>query len=99
MSKIDGVDLHTVVIMGIVESVEEHSTIVTFRVNDGTGSMEGKLWNDKGSSGGQSSKIARCRYRSDYISAFRLLIFDLLHCMLRRFPTLRIFTPTHHQQH
>ena len=62
ISKIDGADLHTVVIMGMVESVEEHSTNVNFRINDGTGAVEGKLWNDKDSSGGQSSKISRCRY-------------------------------------
>lgn len=62
-NKIDGAELHTVIIMGIVESVEEHSTNVNFRVNDGTGAVEGKLWNDKDSSGGAlASKIANCRY-------------------------------------
>lgn len=62
-NKIDGAELHTVIIMGIVESVEEHSTNVNFRVNDGTGAVEGKLWNDKDSSGGGlASKIANCRY-------------------------------------
>ena len=59
--KIDGADLHTVLIMGMVESVEEHSTNVNFKINDGTGSVEGKLWNDKESSGGLGSKIANCR--------------------------------------
>lgn len=64
-NKIDGAELHTVIIMGIVESVEEHSTNVNFRINDGTGAVEGKLWNDKDSSGGLASKIANCRY-SDF---------------------------------
>jgi hypothetical protein len=61
-NKIDGADLHTVVIMGMVESIEEHSTNVNFRINDGTGSVEGKLWNDKDSSGGLGTKIANCRF-------------------------------------
>lgn len=60
-NKIDGADLHTVVIMGMVESIEEHSTNVNFKINDGTGSVEGKLWNDKDSSNGLGSKIANCR--------------------------------------
>jgi replication factor A2 len=47
--------------MGIVESVEEHSTSIAFRINDGTGAIDAKLWNDKDVSGGFSAKAVSCR--------------------------------------
>ena len=59
--KVDNEELHTVVIMGIIESRENHSTNVSFRINDGTGVMDGKLWNDKDASNGANSKIDKCR--------------------------------------
>ena len=58
--------------MGIVESVEEHSTNVNFKINDGTGVVEGKLWNDKDSSGGLGLKIANCRYCRSYKQEYRV---------------------------
>jgi replication factor A2 len=55
--KIDGTDVHTVKIMGIVEMVEEHATNITYRVNDGTGVIECKLWVEKD---GGASKHQTC---------------------------------------
>ena len=75
-TKVDGVELHTVAIMGIVESVEEHSTNVNFKINDGTGVVEGKLWNDKDSSGGLGLKIANCRYCRSHKQEYRVSMLD-----------------------
>jgi hypothetical protein len=60
--KLDGVDLHIVKVMGVIEGVDEHSTSVTYRVNDGTGAIECKLWNEKDSPGTLAAKLASCRY-------------------------------------
>ena len=45
--KIDGCELLVARIMGNVESVEEHSTNLNYRINDGTGVIECKFWIEK----------------------------------------------------
>jgi hypothetical protein len=59
--RLDGAELYTVKIMGTIESVEEHSTNVNYRINDGTGAIECKLWNDKDSGSGLGAKLVNCR--------------------------------------
>lgn len=55
--KLDGVDLFLVKIMGFIENVEEHSTNLTYQLNDGTGVIECKDWisKDAGSNSAPSS--------------------------------------------
>jgi replication factor A2 len=45
--------------MGIIESAEEHSTNVNYKINDGTASIHCTVWNDKDPSGapGKYSEI------------------------------------------
>ena len=57
--KIDDADIFTVKIIGLIESIEAHSTNINYKINDGTGSFECKLWIDKDSSGSQ--KYAQCK--------------------------------------
>ena len=45
--RIDGIELHVVRIMGNVDSVDEHSTNMSYKVNDGTGVIECKQWMEK----------------------------------------------------
>lgn len=47
--QVDGSDLATVRIMGLVDSSEEHATNRNYKVNDGTGIMECKHWIEKDS--------------------------------------------------
>ena len=57
--KVDGAPIHTVKIIGTVESKEEHSTNDNYRVSDGTGVIECKKWVDKDSNNLQSKDL-RC---------------------------------------
>ena len=57
--KVDGFEVFTVKIIGVVDSLQEHSTNVTFKINDGTGSFECKQWIEKNSAA--SSKISNTR--------------------------------------
>lgn len=45
--KIDDAELHTVKLVGIFSQPQEHSTNFIFRLNDGSGSVECKMWLDK----------------------------------------------------
>jgi len=56
---IDGVAPDIVKFMGMIESIEEHSTVIAFRVNDGTGTIEIKAYIEKESSG--TPKYRDCR--------------------------------------
>jgi hypothetical protein len=40
-------ELHVVKIVGYVESVEEHTTNLEYRINDGTGVVDCKFWTAK----------------------------------------------------
>lgn len=46
---LDGKEMHMVRVIGMVESVEQHSTNINFRINDGTGSFPCKIWSDQNS--------------------------------------------------
>lgn len=54
---VDNSEVHTVKIMGIVEQVEQHATNITYRINDGSGAIECKLWVEKD---GDASKHEVC---------------------------------------
>ena len=56
---IDNNAVHNVKIMGIIEMTEEHATNVTYRINDGTGVIECKLWVEKDKA---SSRHRVCKY-------------------------------------
>lgn len=45
--RIDQAEIAIIKIMGRVESVDEHSTNMSYRVNDGTGVLECKEWLEK----------------------------------------------------
>ena len=56
--QVDGQELFVAKVIGFVESTEVHSTNVTYRINDGTGVTECKIWIDKsGSSGSKHENI------------------------------------------
>ena len=46
--KIDDVELYTVKVVGLLESIQSHSTHIIFTVNDGSGVIECKEWIEKG---------------------------------------------------
>ena len=60
MFRLDACDLYSISIMGLLESIEEHSTYVSYRINDGTGNIDSKLWQHKDNSQ-TSSKFSKCR--------------------------------------
>jgi replication factor A2 len=45
--KVDGQELHTVKLIGVVERIVDQSTSFTFVLNDGSGVIECKQWMDK----------------------------------------------------
>lgn len=57
--RVDEVELNIVKLVGTISNAQEHSTNFTFLLNDGSGSIECKLWMEKDSSG--MSKIASLR--------------------------------------
>lgn len=86
--RLDGAEIHTVVIMGVVEGIEEHSTSTTFKINDGTGSIDAKLWNNEkdGTSSGLMVRVATCHTNSfvkivgalrDFEGRKSVLIYDI----------------------
>ncbi len=44
---VDGHDLHTVQLVGTFSNLEEHSTNIVFKLNDGTDLIECRQWIDK----------------------------------------------------
>ena len=50
--RVDGAELNVVKLLGIVDSLTEHETNFTFKLNDGSGVLECKQWIDKGANGG-----------------------------------------------
>ena len=64
--KVDGCDVTTVKLLGIIESVDEHSTNVNYRINDGTGALECKYWIEK--DGTSMMRNANCGCTIHYIS-------------------------------
>lgn len=60
MYQVDGCEISIVKLVGIVEGVQEHSTNVTFRINDGSGIIECKHWIEKESSA--YSNTGKIRY-------------------------------------
>ena len=44
--RVDNIDLYSVKLIGLVESVEGHSTSTIYKINDGTGTFELKKWID-----------------------------------------------------
>jgi replication factor A2 len=86
--RLDGAEIHTVVIMGVVENIEQHSTSTTFKINDGTGSIDAKLWNNEkdGSSSSLMVRVATCQINSflkivgalrDFEGRKSVLIYDI----------------------
>lgn len=57
--RVDDVELNIVKLVGSISNVQEHSTNFTFQLNDGSGSIECKLWIEKDASG--MSKISALR--------------------------------------
>ncbi len=57
--RVDGAELNVVKLMGVVDSVMEHETNFTFKLNDGSGVIECKQWIDKGAN--SSSKQLKLR--------------------------------------
>ena len=84
---IDSAEVHTVVIMGLVESMEEHSTNMAFKINDGTGMIEAKLWNEKDTGvSPMAARLASCQTNSfvrivgalrDFENRKHVLIYDV----------------------
>ena len=85
--RIDNADVHNVSIMGVVESIEEHSTSTTFKINDGTGTIDAKLWNEKnGSVTALAARVSNCRTNTfikiigdlrDFENRRHILIYDI----------------------
>jgi replication factor A2 len=49
--KVDDVELNIIKIIGVLSNPQEHSTNFNFRVNDGSGSIECRLWIEKDANG------------------------------------------------
>jgi len=85
--RIDNAEVHTVVVMGLVESMEEHSTNMAFKINDGTGTVEAKLWNEKDTGvSPMAARLASCQTNSfvrivgalrDFENRKHVLIYDV----------------------
>jgi replication factor A2 len=59
--KVDGAELATVKIVGTMTSMEEHTTNINFKVNDGTGMIDCKQWVEQNSTA--HSKLSGLRFQ------------------------------------
>jgi hypothetical protein len=57
---VDGRELHTVQLVGTFNGLEEHSTNIVFKLNDGTDLLECRQWIDKESL--KHKKISNLKY-------------------------------------
>lgn len=55
--RVDNAELSVVKLMGIVDNLVEHETNLTFRLSDGSGSIECRQWIEKGGAVSKTSKI------------------------------------------
>lgn len=60
MYMVDGRELHTVQLVGTFTGLEEHSTNIVFKLNDGTDILECRQWIDKESL--KHKKISNLRW-------------------------------------
>jgi RecJ-like exonuclease len=58
--QVDGVELHQVRLMGAIVEVTEHSTNTIFRIEDGTGRIDVKVFNDNDETVAQVYALAIC---------------------------------------
>ena len=70
--KVDGQDIHQLKLVGNILSIEEHSTYAVYKIEDGTGVVDCKLWIDSGDSEADAEKRALCRQGS-YVRAVGVL--------------------------
>jgi replication factor A2 len=84
--RIDEVELNIVKIVGILSNPSEHATNFTFKVNDGSGNIECKLWMEKDANG--MNKIANLKNGvlvrvvgniREYEGKFHISVYDALH--------------------
>lgn len=62
---VDGRELHTVQLVGTFTGLEEHSTNIVFKLNDGTDLLECRQWIDKESL--KHKKISNLKYVYPFI--------------------------------
>jgi replication factor A2 len=56
--RVDGAELSTIKLVGMVDQVNEHETNFTFKLSDGSGVIECKQWIEKGAnSAPKASKL------------------------------------------
>uniref|UniRef100_A0A7S3GU06 Replication protein A C-terminal domain-containing protein n=1 Tax=Spumella elongata TaxID=89044 RepID=A0A7S3GU06_9STRA len=81
---VDGREIHTVQLVGTFSGLEEHSTNILFRLNDGTGLLECRQWIDKESL--KHKKVAGLKPGSmvrvvgnirDYEGSKHILVFEI----------------------
>lgn len=80
--RIDGAELATVRIMGIVSEVDEHATNCNYTINDGTGTIKCKSWIEK-DTGARHQRVGECSFVKidgnlrDYEGSKHLLVYSI----------------------
>jgi RecJ-like exonuclease len=72
--QVDGVELHQVRLMGAIVEVTEHSTNTIFRIEDGTGRIDVKVFNDNDETVAQV-----CAYSVLRTACWRKVLCRVLH--------------------
>jgi replication factor A2 len=84
--RIDDIELNIVKIVGILVNPVEHATNFSFQVNDGSGSIDCKLWIEKDANG--MNKIANLKHGvlvrvvgnlREYEGKYQISVYDAIH--------------------
>lgn len=70
--RIDGAELNLIKLMGMVDNITDHETNSTFKLSDGSGTIDCKQFRDKGAN--NASKPSKLKYVHHFVNLFTLII-------------------------